>query len=236
MRSACYILAMTAVCFSTATYSSPRHVQTVTTARLVKAARAALPAADAGMTITTRVLGAPPDTTVGAGVVRLQTHHVLGRWPRARVAVPVVVLVDGRPSRSETVWFAVRALRTAWVYAQDAPAGTEMGELKMHKGTVDVAKADGRVVDALTTLTGDRLKRGVQSGWPVLLSDFEPVPDVDRQSQVVVHVRYGAVRIKTLGRALDAGDVGDVIPVLVEGAASSVLAKVTGKGVVDIAR
>jgi flagella basal body P-ring formation protein FlgA len=122
------------------------------------------------------------------------------------------------------------------VYAQDAPAGTEMGELKMHKGTVDVAKADGRVVDALTTLTGDRLKRGVQSGWPVLLSDFEPVPDVDRQSQVVVHVRYGAVRIKTLGRALDAGDVGDVIPVLVEGAASSVLAKVTGKGVVDIAR
>jgi hypothetical protein len=42
--------------------------------------------------------------------------------------------------------------------------------------------------------------------------------------------------METLGRALDTGEIGDVVPVLVEGAASPVSAKVTAKGVVDIAR
>ncbi len=236
MRLTSCIVALVAMGFAAITHASPPHTQTVTTARLVEAARQALPAAGPGLTVTTRVLGVPPDTTVPDGAVRLQAHPVVGRWPRARVAVPVAVLVDGKPARSETIWFAVQALCPAWVYAQDAPAGTEMGKLKVHKASVDIASADGRPVDALAALTGARLKRGVHAGWPLLEGDFEPIPDVDRQSQVIVHVRYGPIRMETLGLALDTGDVGDVVSVLVEGAASPVLAKVAGKGVVDVAR
>ena len=236
MRLASCIVALVAMGFAAITHATPPRAQTVKAARLVEAARQALPAAGPRLTVTTRVLGASTDTTVPAGAVHLQTHPVVGRWPRARVAVPVAVLVDGRPVRSETIWFAVQALCPTWVYAQDAPAGTEMGKLKVRKATVDIASADGLPVDALASLTGDRLKRGVHAGWPLLEGDFEPIPDVDRQSQVIVHVRYGPIRMETLGRALDTGDVGDVVPVLVEGAASPVLAKVAGKGVVDIAR
>jgi len=217
-------------------HAAVAHTQTVTTDRLVQAARKALPALGTGLTVTTRVLGAPPDTTIPAGPVRLLTHPVIGRWPRARVAVPVAVLVNDKPVCSETIWFAVRALRSAWVYAQAAPAGTAMSQLKVHKAIVDIAKTDGQPVGALAAMTGDRLKRGVQAGWPLLEGDFEPVPDVDKQSQVVVHVRYGSIRMETLGKALKAGEIGDVVPVLVEGAASPVSAKVAGKGAVDIVR
>lgn len=236
MNFASCMVGLLAVSFATVTHATPAHTQTVTTARLVEAARKALPAAGAGVTVTTRVLGTPPDTTVPTGLVRLQTHPVVGRWPRARVAVPVIVLVDAKPVRSETIWFEVRALRSVWVYDRAAPAGTAMGQLKVHEATVDIAKADGQPVGALTALAGDRLKRGVQAGWPLLEGDFEPVPDVDKQSQVIVHVSYGPIRMETLGKALGAGEIGDAVLVLVEGAASPVSAKVAGKGVVDIAR
>jgi len=236
MRLISSIVLLAAIGPAAAVQAAAIHAQTVTTGRLVEAARKALPAAGTGVAVTVRVLGTPLDATVPLGSVRLQTHPVVGRWPRARVAVPVMVLVNDKPVRSETVWFAVSALRSAWVYAQAAPAGTAMSQLKVHKATVDIAKANGQPIDALAAVTGDRLKRGVQAGWPLLEGDFEPVPDVDKQSQVVVHVRYGSIRMETLGRALGTGEIGDVVPVLVEGAASPVSAKVAGKGVVDIAR
>jgi flagella basal body P-ring formation protein FlgA len=236
MRLVSFIVIVTAMGLAAVAHAEAVPAQTVTTERLVEAARKALPVAGTGVAVTVHVLGIPPDATVPAGPVRLQTHAVVGRWPRARVAIPVVVLVNDKPVRSETVWFAVSALRSAWVYAQAAPAGTAMSQLKVHKATVDIAKANGQPIDALAAVTGDRLRRGVQSGWPLLKGDFEPVPDVDKQSQVVVHVRYGSIRMETLGKALGTGEIGDVVSVLVEGAASPVSAKVTGKGVVDIAR
>lgn len=221
-------------CGAIAAHAAAPPTQTVTTTRLVEAARASLPAAG-GSTITTRVMGTPPDATVPAGTLRLQTPSVVGRWPRARVAVPVEVFVNSKPVRTETVWFAVQALRSVWVYDQDTPAGSVADKLKVHKATVDVAEADGTPVDGLASLANDRLKRGVHAGWPLLEGDFEAIPDVDKQSRVIVHVRYGPIRMETMAKALGAGDVGDVVQVLVEGAASPVLAKVTGKGVVDIA-
>lgn len=236
MRFASCIVAMAATGFVAVTHAAPLHTQTITTARLVEAARKMLPAVGPDLAVTASVLGRPEDATVPVGTVRLKAHPIAGRWPRARVAVSVSVFVNEHAVRSETIWFAVQALRPAWVYAEDAPAGTAMSKLKLHKSTVDVAKAEGQLVDAAIALTGDRLKRGVHAGWPVLKGDFEPIPDVDKQSQVTVHVRYGSIRMETLGRALNVGDVGDVVPVLVEGAASPVFARVTGKGVVDIAR
>lgn len=236
MRLASCIVAVIAVGVLTIGQAQPPPKQMITTARLVEAARKVLPAASPDLKVTVRVLGGPEDVIVPAGAVRLKAHPVVGRWPRSRAAVSVSVFVNGKAVRSGTIWFAIRALRPAWVYDQDAPAGTAMSKLKFHKATVDVAKAGGQVVDAVAALKGDRLKRGVHAGWPALKGDFEPIPDVDTQSQVVVHVRYGSIRMETLGRALNMGDVGDVVPVLVEGAVSPVFAKVAGKGVVDIAR
>lgn len=224
-----------AACWAMAAHAATPHTQTVTAARLVEVARASLPAAG-GSTITIRVIGTPLDAIVPVGALRLHTPSVVGRWPRARVAVPVEILVDDKPVRAETVWFAVEALRSVWVYDQDTPVGKTAAGLKVHKVAVDVAAANGTPVDGLASVANDRLKRGVHAGWPLLEGDFEAIPDVDRLSRVVVHVRYGPIRMETVAKALGAGDVGDVVSVLVDGAASPVQAKVTGKGVVDIAR
>jgi flagella basal body P-ring formation protein FlgA len=210
--------------------------QTVTSDRIVATARSAFPAVKGSMKVTLRVIGVPHDATVPDGSVRLEVQPVVGRWPRARVAVSVLISVDGKALRTETIWFAVKATQTAWVYGSDAPAGTPVGKLKIRQADVDVAESDGQPVKTLASLADERLKRGVHAGWPLLAGDFEPVPDVDTRSQVVVHVHYGPIRIETLAQAMGAGEVGDTVPVLIKGAASPVLARIVGKGAVDIAR
>jgi flagella basal body P-ring formation protein FlgA len=210
--------------------------QTVTSDRIIATARSVFPAVKDSMKVTSRVIGVPHDATVPDGSVRLKAQPIMGRWPRARVAVSVLISVDGKAVRTETIWFAVKALQTAWIYGNDAPAGTPVGKLKIRQADVDVAESDGQPVKTLASLADERLKRGIHAGWPLLAEDFEPVPDVDTRSQVVVHVRYGPIRIETLAEAMSAGEVGDTVPVLIKGAASPVLAKIVGKGAVDIAR
>lgn len=226
-----------ACCVGAAHAAAPAE-QTIPAARLVGAARAALPgvASHSGMTLTTSVVGTPVDAVVPAGTVALLARAPTGRWPRARVAVPVEVLIDGKVVRNETVWFAVTAKRYGLVYGSDAPIGTPASKLKLSPGEVDVAAADGAAVETAAQLADERLKRGVHAGWPVLENDFEAVPDVDKNARVVVRIRYGAIRMQALATALQAGDIGDAIPVLVEGADAPVQAQVEARGVVDIAR
>lgn len=235
MNHRCAIVVLCLCCAVTA-HAAPSGEQTISAARLVEMAHAALPATATGMVVTTQVVGAPPDAIVQAGKVDLHADAPVGRWPRARVSVPVTIRINGKRVRTETVWFSVKALRVVPVYDVDAPRGTPVAQLKSHRASVDVAALDGVPVDALATLANERLKRGVHAGWPVVKSDFEPVPDVDKQGRVVVHVSYGPIRMEAVATALAAGNIGDTVSVLVEGASSPVEARVEAKGVVAIAR
>lgn len=236
MKPVHYSMLLTLACWAGAAHAAHLANQTIRSSRIVAAARAILPPAKPGTKVTLRVIGAPPDAAVPMGAVRLQPQPVAGRWPRQRAAVSVWVSVDGKVARTETVWFAIRAMRTVLVYGLDAAAGTPVKRLKFTKADVDIANVSGDPVEKLASLSGERLGRGVHAGWPLQREDFEPIPAVDRRSQVVVHVRYGPIRIDTLARAMGTGDVGDTVPVLIEGAASPVLATIVGKGAVDIAR
>lgn len=236
MKFTCYVVVMMLTCCAATAHAARMADQTIRSSRIIAAARSGLPAVMKDTKVTLRVIGAPFDATVPGGAVQLQPQPVVGRWPRARVAVSVLIAVDGKVVRTATIWFAVKAMRSAWVYSQDALAGTAFGKLKIKKADIDIAAGTDKPVDALASLADERLKRGVHAGWPLLKEDFEPIPDVDARSQVVVHVRYGPIRIETLAKAMGTGDVGDTVPVLIEGAASPVLATIVGKGAVDIAR
>lgn len=217
-------------------HAAARAEQTVGAARLVDAARAALPVASAGLTITAQVVGAPQDAVVPEGTLSLHADRPKGHWPRSRVAVPVEIWVNGRPVRSETVWFDVQALGEGFVYGEGAAVGMPAAKLASHRAPIDLATLNEAPISAMRDIADERLKRGVHAGWPVLKSDFEPIPDIDRNARVVVHVLYGAVRIQTVATALQAGDVGDAVSVLVEGTRLPVEARVEAKGIVDIAR
>lgn len=223
------------VCLAGAAHAAVPAVQTISAERLIDAARAVLPAPVPGTQVVARVVGQPGGVVVPAGSVELKAHAPQGRWPRARVAVPVSIRLRGAVVRTDTVWFAIQTVRNAWVYSKNEPAGTPMARLNPRAEAVDVAAAGGPVVASPEALAQQRLVRGVRAGWPLLKSDFEAIPAVDAQSRVMVHLQHGRIQLAAPAVALDAGNVGDTVLVKVNGAAAPVQAKVAAKGVVDVA-
>lgn len=229
-----YVLFMLAVLLSAPLHAGSA-VQAVAASRLVDAAQDLLRehlAVGGELSLTT--IGTPEDVRVPMGDVSLQVHPISGRWPRSRVGVPVDVLVDGRIVRSATVWFAVSVRNKVLIYGDDEPIGALAQALRIHAAEVDVATLQEAPVDGPSALDGMRLRKPVQEGGAVLLSDFEKIPDVDRQEKVRVLASYGAIRLATRGVANEKGNAGDVVPVLINGADEPVRARVTEKGVVEV--
>ncbi|WP_017462641.1 flagellar basal body P-ring formation chaperone FlgA [Dyella ginsengisoli] len=212
--------------------------QDISGTRLAGVAEAALRALPlpAKTQLTLSVVGKPRDATVPAGAVRMRAGQPTGRWPRARVAVPVQLQINGRTVRTAVVWFAVHAEHSAWVYANDAAAGTPFTRINTRPGSIDLASSEDAPVQSLDRLAGERLSHRVQAGTPLVQGDFEVIPDVDRQQSVTVVVDSGAVRLQTRGTALTAGNAGQAVQVLARGADAPVTAEVMAKGVVHVGR
>lgn len=216
----------------------PAATQDIAGVRLVEAAEAALRAMPlpTHTQLTLSVVGEPRDAVVPAGVIRVIAGQQTGRWPRSRVAMPVQLQVNGRTVRTAVVWFAVHAQHSAWVYAVDNAAGIPAKQVGTRPGSIDLAASQDMPVESLDQLAGSRLKHRVQAGAPVMSSDFEAIPDVDRQQSVTVVVDSGAVRLQTRGTALTAGNTGEAVQVLARGADAPVMALVMAKGVVHVGR
>lgn len=179
---------------------------------VAEAVRTTLLARSAGLTgdVELTVLGrraAPADD------VQLRVGDVAGRWPRARVAVPVGHWQDGRLLRTQTVWVAVRWWRTLDVYATDEAAGASMPDVRVTRTRVDIAGIGGEPVAADTLAADLRLAQPVRRGRPLLATDFEPMPAVRRGDDVDVEVVRGAIALRARGRALADGGIGDVVVV-----------------------
>ena len=218
--------------------ASPRASQHVAAARIVAAARAQVDArlGSEAATAKVRVVGAPADTSVPTGTVSLAVHPLTGRWPRARVGVPVDVVVDGRVARSATVWFALEVQRKVLSYAADALIGEAAELLKLVPCDVNIAAAQGEPVRDPQQINGMRLRHAVLAGSMARIEDFERVPDVDRQQRVHVELTLGAIRMQARGTAIASGNTGDVVAVLVDDAESPVRARVIDKGEVEVVR
>jgi flagellar basal body P-ring formation protein FlgA len=211
-------------------------LQTVASARIVDAARAELDACLGGdkASAQVEVVGKPEDVRVLAGVLAVKARIPEGRWPRARVGMPVDITVNGQVVRSTTVWFAVSVHRDIPAYVADAAMGTGASALKFVPHDTDVAMLQGSVVTDPHQLDGMRLRHAVLAGSPVLLEDFEKIPDVDRQQRVDVVASYGVIKLQTKGTAIGRGNTGDTVLVQVDGGETPVHARVTDKGVVQV--
>lgn len=183
---------------------------------------------------TFALIGGPEDVRVPAGPVSIKVRPMGGRWPRSRVGVPVDLLVGGRVLRSATVWFSVSVRRKTLAYGEDASNGVMAQAIRMENQDLDVAPLQEAPVESPVALDGMRLRKPVRKDAAVLLSDFEKVPDVDRQETVRVLASYGAIRLSAHGTANAMGYLGDVVPVLIDGADAPVRARVADKGVVEV--
>lgn len=210
-------------------------VQSIAGARLVAVAEQKV-AARLGPPYThvsVRVIGRPGRITLPPGPVHLEAGAIVGPWPRARVSVPVRIIVAGRCVQTAAVWFAVKAFETVETYAAAATRGTPAAALTLQRVSVDVASIGAPLMDG-SALKGLRLHQAVQAGQPVTRGDFESIPDVDVQQRVRVRVTYGAIHIDAVGTALAAGMKGTTVPVVLTDGHEPFRAEITGKGVVDL--
>lgn len=88
---------------------------------------------------------------------------------------------------------------------------------------------DGMVVEDVAMLSDFRMRRSVRAGEPVLLSDFEPMPDVAERQAVGIEVQRGAVRLTTVGIALADARIGEIVSVRPDASAQVVRARVIAK-------
>ncbi|GGA15685.1 flagellar basal body P-ring formation chaperone FlgA [Dyella caseinilytica] len=221
--------------FSLYASASPT-LQTIASARIVDIARAELDAClgDDKAVAQVDVVGKPEDVQVLSGGLVIKARKPEGRWPRARVGMPVDISVNGQVVRSATVWFAVSVHHDIPGYAADAAMGTVASTLKFTPHDADIAMLQSAVVTDPSQINGMRLRHAVLAGSPVLLEDFERIPDVDRQQRVDVMASYGVIKLQAKGTAIGRGNTGDTVLVLVDGAETPVHARVTDKGVVQV--
>jgi flagella basal body P-ring formation protein FlgA len=159
--------------------------------------------------------------------------RLLGRGLRSRMAVELSGDVCGRRQLA-TVWFKLRAFQDAWVYGVNAKAGRPLALAQPRRERVDLAGAQimpGDLTDATQALW---LLQDVRAGMPILARHLQPEPLVKRDEVVRVVVRGPGLMVSTQGKAMRPGMLGDNVPVLLDGADSSLLAVVAGKGEVHV--
>ncbi|MEO4049382.1 flagellar basal body P-ring formation chaperone FlgA [Pseudomonas sp. CAU 1711] len=159
--------------------------------------------------------------------------RVLSRGLRSRVAVELTGEACGRRQVS-TVWFKLRAYREAWVYGLSAKAGRPLAEAHPRRERVDLAGAQLQPGDLAEELQGLWLVQDVRAGMPVLARQLQAEPLVKRDEMVRVVVRGPGLMVSTQGKAMRPGMLGDNVPVLLDGASSSLPAVVAGKGEVHV--
>lgn len=180
----------------------------------------------AGLEFELEPMGALPG--LSQPVVRL-----LGRSLRSRVAVELAGEACGRHQVS-TVWFKLRAYRQAWVYGLNSKAGQPLVSARPRRERVDLAGAQLQPSDLAEDLQGLWLLQDVRAGLPILARQLQPEPLVKRDEVVRVVVRGPGLKVSTQGKAMRPGMLGESVPVMLDGANSSLLAVVAGKGEVHV--
>jgi flagella basal body P-ring formation protein FlgA len=167
-------------------------------------------------------------------------------WPQVRLVTQglrsrVAVELQGKSCGHErastvTVWFKVRALREVWVYGRNARPGRALAEAEPLREQIDVAALQVRLSDLPENLDGLWLTEAANAGMPILNRHLQAEPLVKRDAVVSVIVYGPGLMLRTQGKVMRAGVLGETVPVLVEGAESSLLAVVSGNGEVHVQR
>lgn len=129
-------------------------------------------------------------------------------------------------------WIACAALIAATPAAADIQATRTL-----RVGTV-LAAADLRATDGedLTAVIGLEVRRAIYAGRPVAPDDLGPATIVRRNSVVTMEYRSGSLGMRTEGRALESGGMGEVVRVINVTSRQPVQATIIGQDRVEVLR
>jgi len=106
----------------------------------------------------------------------------------------------------------------------------------LRPGTVLSAGDLAGPADAVEAATGQEVRRAVYAGRRIDPADLGPPTLVHRNAVVTMLFRDGLLAIRTEGRALDAGGLGERVRVMNLETRNPVAATVTGAGRVEVGR
>lgn len=160
---------------------------------------------------------------------------LLSQGIRSRVPVTFSGTVCGQDRPSVvTVWFKVQAWKQTWIYGRNGRADQALVDVLPRMARVDLAIAQLSPSDLPSNIDGQWLNQSVNAGMPVLKRHLKAEPLVYRDTPVTVVVFGPGLMLRTEGKALRPGVLGERVPVMLDGAESSLLAVVAGKGEVHV--
>lgn len=103
------------------------------------------------------------------------------------------------------------------------------------RGDLGFIRGEARApyTDDLGAIIGKQARISMYQGRPIRLSDVGPPTVVERNQIVTMTFRRGALSLRTEGRALDPGGVGDSVRVLNLDSRRTIFATVIGSGHVE---
>jgi flagella basal body P-ring formation protein FlgA len=133
---------------------------------------------------------------------------------RGRVAVNVELLLGDRLLHSGVVSAYLRIDEKVFVPVRPLRRGEVLGEADFRSVARDASRLPFDTVREREQLLGRRMTRSLRADEVLRASHVERVPVVGRGDRVTLVLESGAIQISSIGRAVEAGAVGDWIRVL----------------------
>ncbi|MDN8618006.1 flagellar basal body P-ring formation chaperone FlgA [Variovorax ginsengisoli] len=186
------------------------------------------------------------DLVLPVGTTTLRVRPLASEgMPSRRMLVWVDAWVDDRFVRSAAVSFEVEAWGPLAVAATQVDRGTPVAAV-VSNGSVQQREVDlttvrhGRPISAEVqdpakeATAPQRLRRTLRAGEVLTQEHLETAPAVARGHWAALLARSGDVSIESRVEVLQDGRPGDVVRVKVPGSSGEVLARVTGRGQVEV--
>lgn len=179
----------------------------------------------------------PRSLVVPKGALRLAVRPLGEGRPARRMQVWVDVWSNNETVRSVPITFEVKAYATAAVATRDLALGSAATE-SIANQEVDLTAwpARSRHIKSseLSTVDAPRLRRPLRTGDVVTTADVEVTPAVQRGDWATVRVRDGALELESKVEVLHDAWIGQNVRVRSSQTEQPVLARVIGRGQLEI--
>jgi flagella basal body P-ring formation protein FlgA len=98
--------------------------------------------------------------------------------------------------------------------------------------TPDLPPAD--MAQSLAAVIGQQAQRNLYANRPIRMGEIGPITLVDRNSRVTLRFRHGPIQLTTVGRAMEAGGLGQSIRVMNLDSRRTIYGRIAKPGVVDV--
>ena len=128
----------------------------------------------------------------------------------------------------------VRLMAEVPVPARTVAKGEVIADADLSTLRLDLLSAHRDVRTGAQAVAGAEARRSLPAGRPILAADIAVARDVDRNQEIDIIYESNGVVIRTKGRALERGNLGDMIRVQPLGTRKTIDARVSGPGTVTI--